>query len=55
MGTPYYILYIGRNIDAYLLFHGIQTRDTRPTTQHKALISDKTMAVDGKMRTFALY
>ena len=31
-----------------LLFHGLQLRNTRPATQHKALISDKTMAVDGK-------
>ena len=38
-----------------LLFHGLQLRNTRPATQHKALISDKTMAVDGKMRIFALY
>ena len=38
-----------------LLFHGLQTRVTWTATLHKALISDKTMAVDGKMRTFALY
>ena len=40
---------------AHLLFHGLLTRVTWTAPLRKALISDKTMAVEGKMRTFALY